>query len=87
MGWPQWVKDTGEVVKSWGAGLASFGAFVVSWINKSKIKEVHLTMNSRLDELLNATKVSAHDAGRREGIESEQARMRPADPLPPKEKL
>jgi hypothetical protein len=83
---PAWLKGTIDTVTSLGTSIAAFGAFMLGIINKSKIKEVHLTMNSRLDELLKTSKEHARDEGRREGIESEQLRMRPADPAPPKEK-
>ena len=35
----------------------------VGWFNSRKIKEVHLSMNSRLDQLLSATKATAHAEG------------------------
>jgi hypothetical protein len=66
--------------------LVAVGAVILGFVNKSGISGVHLTMNSRMDELLSAARAAAHDAGRREGVESEQLRMRPAD-ASPKEKL
>lgn len=86
MTFPSWIKGAAETISSGLTSIAAFGAFMLGIINKGKIKEVHLTMNSRLDQLLASTKEHAHDEGRREGIESEQLRMRPADPAPPKEK-
>jgi hypothetical protein len=73
------------LIASMPASITGLAAFIMGIVNKNKIKEVHLTMNSRLDELLRTTKEHAHDEGRREGIESEQLRMRPSDPTPPKE--
>ncbi len=42
---------------------AAFGAFLLSMRNGKKIQEVHLSINSRMDELLTATKLAAHAAG------------------------
>ncbi len=43
--------------------LAALGACVLSWINRGKIQEVHLSINSRMDELLREAKAAAHAAG------------------------
>jgi hypothetical protein len=83
MTWPSWLSNFFDSV---GHGVAAIGASVaavLSWINRKKIQEVHLTMNSRLDRLLRVTEQRAHEEGRREGVEAEQQRMRPADPSPP----
>ena len=42
---------------------AAVGACVLSWVNKGKIQEVHLSINSRMDELLREAKAAAHAAG------------------------
>jgi len=62
--------------------IVALGAVFMGFVNRKGIKEVHMTMNSRLDELLKTAKALARDEGRREGIESEQLRMRPSDPSP-----
>ncbi len=43
--------------------LAALGACILSWINRGKIQEVHLSINSRMDELLREAKAAAHAAG------------------------
>jgi hypothetical protein len=43
--------------------VAALGACVLSWINQGKIQEVHLSINSRMDELLREAKAAAHAAG------------------------
>jgi hypothetical protein len=45
------------------AAAAALGAFILSWINQGKIQEVHLSINSRMDELLREAKAAAHAAG------------------------
>jgi hypothetical protein len=48
------------------SALGGLGAVVTSWMNKSKIQEVHLTVNGRLTELLEKTRIVAHAEGRAE---------------------
>jgi len=43
--------------------LAALSACALSWVNKGKIQEVHLSINSRMDELLREAKAAAHAAG------------------------
>jgi len=43
--------------------LAAMGACVLSWVNKGKIQEVHLSINSRMDQLLKEARDAAHAAG------------------------
>jgi hypothetical protein len=46
--------------------IIAFGVPLSVWLsfrNHQKIREVHLTMNSRLDQLLDATKALAYAAG------------------------
>jgi len=46
--------------------IIAFGVPLSVWLsfrNHQKIREVHLTMNSRLDQLLNATKALAYATG------------------------
>ena len=45
------------------AALSAMGAVLASLHNGRKIQDVHLTMNSRLDELLRATKAQAFAEG------------------------
>jgi|HubBroStandDraft_4_1064222.scaffolds.fasta_scaffold13079_4 hypothetical protein len=45
-------------------------AFIVSLINRNKIQEVHLSVNSRLDELLKTSIAQARIEGRAEGVAS-----------------
>jgi hypothetical protein len=64
--------------------VAAFAACILSWINKGKIQEVHLSINSRMDQLLVAAKDAAHAAGANE----EKARLlTPAEITVPEQKL
>lgn len=42
---------------------AALGACILSWSNKGKIQEVHLSINSRMDLLLKEARAAAHAAG------------------------
>jgi hypothetical protein len=42
---------------------AALGAVLVSLHNSRKIQEVHLSINSRMDQLLKAAEQAAHAAG------------------------
>ena len=46
------------------SGTAALSSLIASLRNGQKIQDVHLTMNSRLDELLAATKAQAFAEGR-----------------------
>ncbi len=52
--------------------IASFGALLVSVYNSTQIKEVHLTLNSRLSELLELTRTSSRAEGLKEGREEKR---------------
>jgi hypothetical protein len=43
--------------------VAALGGVLMGFRNSRKIQEVHLSINSRMDQLLLATKESAHAAG------------------------
>ena len=64
--------------------ITAFSACVLSWINKGKIQEVHLSINSRMDQLL----VAAKDAAHAEGANEEKAKLLlPAEITVPEQKL
>jgi hypothetical protein len=63
------------LVGALGSLLAAFAAFVASIRNGQKIQEVHLSINSRMDQLLEASSAAARAAG----INEEKARMLPTD--------
>jgi hypothetical protein len=46
--------------------LAALGALGMSYRNSKKIAEVHVSINSRMDQLLNATGISERAAGAKE---------------------
>jgi len=48
------------------SALTAAGAAVLSWRNKGAIQQVHVSINSRMDELLRVTAI----ASRAEGIAS-----------------
>ncbi len=56
------------------AAIAAILAVVVSIWNTTRIHHVHLSLNSRLTALLNATREAAHAAGRNEERETERKR-------------
>ena len=43
--------------------MAALGSCVVGWSNRSRIQEVHLSLNSRLDQLLEVTRSEAYKTG------------------------
>jgi hypothetical protein len=59
-------------IPSYIAALGSIAAMITSLINRAKIQEVHLSVNSRLTELLKATKAASHAEGLAEGRESKE---------------
>jgi hypothetical protein len=50
------------------ASLASVGAVISSFLNRKKIQEVHVGINSRMDELLRQKGIAAHAEGKQEGL-------------------
>ena len=63
--------------------LAALGALVVSIENRHAIREVHLTMNSRLDELLKSEVTRAHASGMEQQRLNDQDKVEPAEKKPP----
>ena len=57
-----------QIIASSIAAFAGLVASVISLINRNAIQEVHMTMNSRLDQLLRASIAQAHSEGRAEGV-------------------
>ncbi len=51
--------------------VAALGACVLGWMNKGKIQEVHLSINSRMDQLLLEARAAAHAAGATEQRDAE----------------
>ena len=64
--------------------VGALGACVLSWINRGKIQEVHLSINSRMDQLLVAAKDAAHAAG---ASEEKAKLLLPAEITVPEQKL
>jgi hypothetical protein len=52
----------GDVAEMVVAVVAVFGA-IQGWHNSRQINEVHLSINSRMDQLLRASEAAAHAAG------------------------
>jgi hypothetical protein len=50
------------------SSLAATAAVVSSLLNRKKIDEVHLSINSRMSELLKEKGIAAHAQGREEGL-------------------
>lgn len=53
--------------------LLSIVTLIVSVQNRREGQRLHISLNSRLSELIKASKESSHAAGRREGIESKDS--------------
>ena len=66
--------DKQIVIAALPGTIAALGALITSLRNASKIQEVHLSVNSRLTELINATKIASHAEGLAEGRESQIAK-------------
>jgi len=49
------------------SALAALGAFAVSVINAVKIKQVHVSINSRMDQLLSERGIAERAMGLQEG--------------------
>jgi hypothetical protein len=58
------VENVAEILTA----LAAVAAVVVSLINGKKINDVHISINSRMDQLLRATGIAA----KAEGVEQER---------------
>ena len=73
------VGEIAELITSIGAIVAAFGS-VASILqgrrNSEKIQEVHLSINSRMDQLLESSKLAAHAAG----VSEEKLRISPTGP-------
>lgn len=57
-------------------GALALEAAIFGWLNRKSIREVHLQMNSRLDQLLRASGAVERAEGVREGraqVEKEEA--------------
>ena len=46
--------------------VSAIGAILMSWHNSEKIQEVHISINSRMDQLLASTELSARAIGAKE---------------------
>lgn len=62
------------------AAIPALASVISNWRNKKALSDqvttLHIQMNSRLDQLLISRVLEAHAAGRREGIEIEQGRIK-----------
>jgi hypothetical protein len=47
------------------SAIGSIGAWITAWYAASKVKEVHVLINSRLSALLDLTKTSSFEAGKK----------------------
>lgn len=62
----QWASVAAPLI----AAVAAVGAVVLGIINRNQMQQIHLTMNSRLDELVKSKKAEGHA----EGVEAERVR-------------
>ncbi len=60
--------DIGQLIQAFTAFSVMVGV-IISFINRNKIRELHVTLNSRLDQLLAATAAQARSEGHAEGLE------------------
>lgn len=59
----EWLSQITEVITA----LAALTGATLGIINRRRISEVHVSINSRMDELLKATGVAAHAEGLEQG--------------------
>jgi hypothetical protein len=65
---PAWRTPTwAEIVSA----FAAVGAWITSWYAASKVKEVHVLINSRLTSLLKLTEDSSFAAGQKKEIDKQ----------------
>jgi hypothetical protein len=50
--------------------IAAIGACLISWRNRSAIQDVHVSINSRMDELLRVTAQASRAEGVAEGAQT-----------------
>jgi len=55
------------------ASVAAIGSWLTSWYAASKVKEVHVLINSRMSELLEITRTSSFSAGRKAETDKQEA--------------
>jgi hypothetical protein len=55
--------NTLQIIQALIAGLPALLAAIISFVNLFRTNQVHLTLNSRLDELMSAQKQLAFRAG------------------------
>ena len=54
--------------------IAAVASIWVSWRNSDKLDDIHITLNSRLTQLLQQTSMASRAAGKVEGVAQEQAK-------------
>ena len=64
------VAEIISLIAAFSGFLAAVGALIASLKNGQRIQEVHLSINSRMDQLVAVTKAAAHA----EGVEQERIR-------------
>jgi len=55
------------------SGVGSIGAWLTAWYAASKVKEVHVLINSRLSALLDLTRTSSFEAGKKSQKDTQDA--------------
>jgi hypothetical protein len=55
------------------SGVGSIGAWITAWYAASKVKEVHVLINSRLSALLDLTRASSFEAGKKSQKDTQEA--------------
>lgn len=61
------MAEVATLLTSIAAFIAAASSAILAWRAKAEVKEVHLSVNSRLDELVASTREAAHAAGLQEG--------------------
>jgi hypothetical protein len=57
------------------SGVGSVGAWITAWYAASKVKEIHVLINSRLSSLLELTQSSSFAAGSKAEKDKQEAYM------------
>lgn len=61
------VTELATLIAACATLIAAITNTIIAWRTRSAVHEVHLSTNSRLDELLASTRTEAHAAGVKEG--------------------
>lgn len=68
------VHEITDLIVAVATLISAITAALVGLHNSRKIQDVHVSINSRMDQLLTSNRVAAHSEGREEARKEEQER-------------